>query len=223
MGVHVTRRAPDAPTLQYAAPAVHRPKFDLYRAAVGCGAVPLITGVSVFSLWYISGWDWLEGVGVLVILAGLAAFAAGCVMLVLYVRARFRAGVEEPKRILARACIAGVLLLSNFPVAFACFEAAWFLETRYTLTVTNAGSVKVDSFIVSGPGISHEFGPLLPGGSASHRFHVTADGELTSSMTIGQTVSTDVVDDYVTHNVGVNTRVTINGSKVAVMKSMDGW
>ena len=212
----MTTQSSNTTPLEYADPSVNRPTFDLYRGATACGALPLISGVAIFSLWFITRWPLLELAGMLTIMLGLAAFVAGCTMLLLYVRARLRAGVESPRRVLGRTALAGLLLLANFPAALACFEAAWFLQTQYTLVVTNAGTVTVNSFIVTGPGINHEFGPLPPRTSAKRRFHIATDGTLTFSMTVGQTASTGDLAGYITNGMGAETIVTINGSNVMV-------
>lgn len=212
----MTTDATHLPPLQYANPSVLRPKFDLYRATVACGAVPLITGGAVFTLWYATRWRWLQELGLFVIFAGTVAFAAGCAMLLLHVRSRVRTAIERPTRFLARAALATILLLVNFPVAFVCCRVAWFLESQHAIAVTNAGSATIDSFIVTGPGINHEFGPIQPGNTSNHAFQVTTDGELTFSMTVGQTASSGIVEGYVTNDLGGDTRVTVNATNVTV-------
>jgi hypothetical protein len=88
-----------------------------YRAAILCGAVPLLTGISIFLLWLATRWEWLMVAGLLTLYGGVFFFVTGVMALANYCWIALRMP-ELPKRRVWRLTLACTLLLfSNFAVA----------------------------------------------------------------------------------------------------------
>jgi hypothetical protein len=105
-----------------------------YRAALICGLAPLATGIGIFLLWLIVGWDWLMAAGVLAIFGGAISTIVGAGCLVAYAIKAARTDCDS--HVGVRVTIALTALIINFPVALAIAFAAMFLFLRIQLTVS---------------------------------------------------------------------------------------
>lgn len=189
-----------------------------YRAAIVCGAAPMVVGVGVFLVWLAVRADWLMLVGGVTLTAGPAVVAVGAVCLLIYVLARRK--VPEGRRGRGwwlRPVGALGLLLANFPVGYAVFTAAWFVETRYVVEIHNTAPVAAQSVTLTGGGVEVPFGDIHPGERVQHGFHIRHDGELTLTAVLGDQPVETVIYTYVTNSLGANKVVTIGpGGEVSV-------
>jgi hypothetical protein len=118
-----------------------------------------------------------------------------------------------------RIRLAAVLLAANFPAAFVCAAVGERLMNTSYLTIHNAGTTRVDSFVVTWPGGSEVLGPIEVGAAARGSFVVKRDGAVTFQERRGATVSEGTLEGYTTggqrHDLAVVTQdatVTVNGS-----------
>jgi hypothetical protein len=110
--------------LSYAGAGSEQPSRALYRTALLCGGIPLITGTSILPAFAVTRKENLIIAGMLTIVAGFFAFLVGSVALVRYARdERRRLGSLEWHSGPGRRCLlTAALLLANFPVAYVCEE-----------------------------------------------------------------------------------------------------
>jgi len=176
-----------------------------YWAALFCGAAPLVVGVSIFLTWVVFGWNQLMAAGMFTILGGTALVIAGAIFLTVHVNQgrlteRFRWN---------RVYAAAALLLVNFPLAVVIAVMAVSIYTRYVVTVHNATSSEITSFILDAPGERIELGPIRSGGRARRLIAIKHDGQLTFEATDGRQVFQGTIEGYVTNNWGGHSHVKI--------------
>jgi hypothetical protein len=99
--------------------------------------------------------------------------------------------------------------LINFPLAAGYVWAAIDITSRYTVTVTNAGTLTPDHVIFIAPGVRTDLGAIPPGASRTTSFHFTGDGTLDLETQYGLTVARTNVEPYVTNNLGGSKAVTL--------------
>src|SRR3954453_22494922 len=151
--------------LDYAAPGglTERRRFTPIRIALLCWAIPLAVGVTTFLLWLLTEADGLMVVGFVTLLVGaLLAFVAS-MMLVLHVFGRFEGPRPSMRSRIAQASGVAVLLLGNFASAYGIVQAVESIQLSSHVTVVNAGTATIDSFVVTGPSFRTELGPVAPG------------------------------------------------------------
>jgi hypothetical protein len=162
--------------------------------AIGCGAIPLIVGSAIYFAFRATRADWLPLAGYFTILAGLAFFAVGIACLIAY--------AYRQRRLSGLTLLVGCLLLSNIPAAAFYALSGVALITEYVVTVINESESKIDSFVVEGPGVRVELGPILVAESKQCRVNFDADGTLTFNARQQQLRFDGEIDDYVTRNMG---------------------
>lgn len=181
-----------------------------YRVALISGALPLLVGVSIFTLWMITRWDWLFLAGIFTLYSGVAIFCVGAVALARFCWLAFSIP-ELPRRRLWIASIGcAALLLSNFAVAACITATAIAIETRYTVIVHNASEQPLSGVRVFGGGCEVDFGTIPPDGVVRRSFWIQHDGALECRALRGATTSINTIDGYVTNNMGGNLTVTVN-------------
>jgi hypothetical protein len=108
-------------TLSYATPSAISPAESPleahYRAAVLCGALPLLAGTAALLAFVATRLEAFALLGGLVVVVGVLLFLVGGCDLVAYALGERRrlGGLRGAVR--RRVLLAGVLLLSNFPIA----------------------------------------------------------------------------------------------------------
>ncbi len=184
-----------------------------YRAAVFCGATPLVTGVSIFILWIITRWEWLILAGLLTLFGGPIVFVFGILALAQYYQSAMRS-TELNKRDVSLATLGCLgLLLSNFLVAAGIMIAVEAIQTCYIVAVENQSRQSLTEVHVSGGGCDADLGTILPGETSRGSFWIRHDDELTFHANSGQLALSEKIDGYVTHGVGGHTIVTIQPSQ----------
>jgi len=189
------------------------------RAAIFCGAAPMIVGVGVFLAWLVIRADWLELVGLLTLVVGPVVVPVGVACLLIYVVARCKVSKDPRGRgwWLGQIGVLG-LLLANFPVAVAVFNAAWSVETEYVVDIHNTSPVVAQSVTLTGGGVEVSFGNIPPGEWVRHGFHIRHDGQLTLTAILADQPVEAVIDEYVTNSLGAHKVVTIApGGEVTVV------
>ena len=166
-----------------------------YLIALLCGALPLCSGLIIFIAWTQTRQGELETAGIYTILAGCFLFLIGGAALL-----RFCRTSPAPERRGARAGFAALLLLANFPVACGLAYTAYWLDTRYMITVSNESGELLSGALVEGGGIHEFYGEIPPGKSVRRYIPVKTDGQLVFSSRSGR--HSTVVEDYVTGGQG---------------------
>ncbi|MGQ0633353.1 MAG: hypothetical protein ACT4QC_01985 [Planctomycetaceae bacterium] len=185
------------------------PTDPYFRAAVALGLLPLATGIGIFLLWLILRWDWLIFAGILTIYAGVACVAAGFACLVIYI-----AKTRESRPVTGAATVAAILiLLANFPCAWAIAYAAAYVHSMYSVTIVNNSPTTLHDVVLPSTGAS--FGSIRSGEKRTRQFHVTIEGSLDFHATCdGQRISGNI-EGYVTPGMG--------GSAILIFKPDGTW
>jgi hypothetical protein len=170
--------------------------------AIALGAAPLVTGVTVYLLWRITRWPWLELAGLATIAVGCLAVLAGVVLLLLHIHRQARVVMEPQRALRIRVALAGALLLANFPTAVALAWSAADVMSTYTLRIDNAGPDTINSLVVHAPGVVEEMGPIPPNGRAIAHLRFNADGSVTFLLRQQNRRIEGVIDSYVTGGIG---------------------
>ena len=195
---------PDPSTLQPSPPAVQR-KYSLsLRVAVACGALPLLTGVSIFLCWLVTGWEWLMGAGIITIYAGCLLFLCGIVALGSYLFFDHLPTQSLGRRLLICALV-GLLLLSNFPVAGGIIKTVIRLESRSYVAIRNASSRTWEEVRIVGGGCDEAFGSIKPGHSTERPMRFSRDGELILTARQGDRRISDASPMYLMRCLSVST------------------
>ncbi len=146
----------------------------LLKCSIALGTSPLIIGTFIYSTWRLTRWQWLEMMGLMTILIGLIAFLSGAVCLTLHLKRESRTGRTSP----LNALLVGGLLIANFPAAIFYTSSAIDISTRYTIRVYNDSDHQIESFMILGPGIETEIGPIPSGKKVVRHYYPTTDGYL---------------------------------------------
>jgi vacuolar-type H+-ATPase subunit I/STV1 len=146
----------------------------LLKCSIALGASPLIIGTLIYFTWRLTRWHWLEMMGLMTILIGIIVFLAGAVCLILHLKSESRTGRTSP----LNALVVGGLLFANFPLAAVYIASAIDISTRFTVRVYNESDHPIESFIILGPGIQTEIGPIPSGKKAIQHNYPTTDGSL---------------------------------------------
>lgn len=181
-----------------------------YRVALVCGLLPILVGVSIFLLWLVMRWEWLIAAGIFTLYGGVALFFIGSVALACFCWFAFRSSDVSRKRLLFSTLGCAALLLSNFPIAARIVVAVVDIETRYAIVVHNTSDLPLEQVRVFGGGCDCFLGSIPPGDTATCfcRFH--CDGRLEFCAVSGTTTHSQIIDGYVTGNMGGRAVVTIH-------------
>lgn len=182
------------------------------QIAVVCGATSLTIGITIFLAWLLTRWNGLMMAGILTVYGGVGVVAIGAVSVAVFVWKSLRAGQAPRKQVVRRAVAVGSLLLLNVVVAAIIIASVTYLETRYVVTVVNASSAEVRSFVVTGGGVTIDVGMLPPGAEAHRVFFIKHDGVLKGEGVQGERRIEGVIEGYVTHGMGGNMLVKITPS-----------
>ena len=185
--------------LDYAAPGAltERRRFTPIRIALLCWVIPLGVGVTTFLLWLLTEAGALMAIGFVTLLAGALLAFVGSVMLVVHVVGRFEDPRPPMRRRIAQAFVVALLLLANFPIAYGIVQAVESINSSYHVTVVNAGTATIDSFVVTGPSFTTELGPVAPGKRKRVRLAPRGDGSITFAARRAGMTRSGTIDPYV--------------------------
>lgn len=182
----------------------------LLKCAIALGASPLIIGTLIYFAWRLARWNWLALMGLMTILIGIFCFIAGALCLIIHLKREARASRFSPMN----ALLVGGLLIANFPVAILYAYSAIDISTRYTVRVYNDSNHTIDSFIILGPGVETELGPILSGQKAIQHNHITTDGSLSFTAKQQDVSFNSELEGYVSinHEGDMTVRIKEKGS-----------
>jgi hypothetical protein len=146
----------------------------LLKCSIALGASPLIIGTLIYFTWRLTRWHWLGMMGLMTILIGFIVFLAAAVCLILHLKSESRTGRASP----LKALLVGGLLFANFPLAAVYSASAIDISTRFTVRVYNESDHTIESFVILGPGIQTEIGPIHSGKKAIQHNYPNSDGSL---------------------------------------------
>ena len=181
-----------------------------FRVALICGVLPLLFGVSIFLLWLVTRWDWLEMAGVFTLFGGVALFLVGAIALARFCWRSHRSPERPQKRLWLSTLGCAALLLSNFPIAGGIIATVIAITTLHTVVIHNASQQSLTGVRVFGGGCEEDFGSIPPGGIVRRSFWIQHDGTLEFCAVSGATTHTKTIDGYVTKRIGGHATVTIN-------------
>jgi hypothetical protein len=185
--------------LDYAGPSTSSSPWGnwlMYRVVLVMGIAPTIFGTLVFAVWVITRNERLFPVGEQTINVGTVIVAIGGVLLVVFAVREWFAHYTRKRWIIRRLLWGGLVLLMNFPLAAAYIGITLYLMSFATVTVVNAGSKTVESFVVKGAGVNVEMGPIRPGGSVTRQYRIGQDSAVTFLGRKGERKLTGVIDGY---------------------------
>ena len=189
----------ELPTLTRPTRALSHP---LLKIAIVCGAVPLAAGTLIYLAWRVTRWDALPGLGLLNIICGLVLSLIGVVCLIGYLIRELRQPRIPQATLFVQVLLVSGLLLVNYLAATLFVMSAVDLMAQCTLHVANESTSTIESFVLIGPGVRVEAGPIQPGGSTSRTLDFQGDGMLKFAAK-QQNVSFDgLLVDYVTSGMG---------------------
>jgi hypothetical protein len=179
------------------------------KIAILCGAVPLLLGTLIYTAWRFTRWPWLETAGLFVIFAGLISVTFAAVLLVRHLYRDFRVSRSFRTTNWFQVMVVGAILLLNFPAATIFTVSAINLVTRYTIHVSNQSGTSIESFVVTGPGVLVELGPIASGQRVQHHLQFAGDGSLDFTARQGQSEFSDQLEGYVTGGWGGDTTIRV--------------
>ena len=182
----------------------------LLKIAILSGATPLLTGVLIYGSWRLTQAEWLMSAGLINIVAGLAMFLAGVICLSMRSTRVVVGDVATRRRFSAIRKLAWVMLIANFPAALLIVHSVIVIKTRYTVTVVNESKTPIDSFMVIGPSVRVELAPIPANGKVTKHFRFSGEGSLEFETRVGQMKTNDLIDGYVTSNLGGANTVRFN-------------
>ncbi len=182
-------------------------KQTWYRAAICCAVIPLALGVTIFSGWLLTRWDFLMLFGFMNLALGVTLFFVGGFCLWRFaVKARNDAE-ETSQSIRRKAWKAASLLLVNFPVAISIMFIANRIESAFSVTVVNESSKPIEQVRIQGPGDARFIEKLQPGEKKKQNLWFSGDGTLELiAKTDGREIHQEV-EGYVTGSQGGATTV----------------
>jgi hypothetical protein len=142
---------------------------------------PLVVGVSIFFLWWLTRFGIFEFLGFLTVLGGLVSVFLAFILAIGYTVEAFKAR-ESAVKVTMRVLFVLTAIAVNFPAAWACLAGRHYIDSFYILTIDNKSSETILQVTISGCGINKSIGPILPNSKNSIKFHVVTDGQLTFSV-----------------------------------------
>jgi len=173
------------------------------------GAVPLMLATLIYTTWRFTRWSWLESAGLILIFVGFVSVVTGAVFLVRHLWRELR--LPRTFRFVSglQAVLVGGLLLVNFPAAAIFTLSAINVVTRYTVHVFNESGSPIESFVVTGPGVQVELGPIASGHRVQRHLGFAGEGPLDFTAHQGQSDFVGQLDGYVTGGLGGDTTIRV--------------
>jgi len=148
------------------------------QVAIFCGATPLTIGSLIYWAWRGTRWHWLEEAGILNIIGGLVLFFVGTICLIWHINHEARSEHKCRRPLTRQSLLVGGLLLVNFPAAALYGLSVIGLMTQYTVRVINESGTTIDSFVLIGPHVHVDVGPIPMGDVKSRSLAFNGDGTL---------------------------------------------
>lgn len=190
----------------------------LLKSAIALGASPLIIGTLIYFTWRITRWSWLEMMGLATLLIGIVAFFGGMICLTLHLKRQTKFNQTAQRSLIIQTLWVGGLLIVNFPVAAIYASSAIDILTRYTVRVYNDSSQAIESFVILGPNIQTEIGPIPAGKKAVQHNYPKGDGCLRFTARQGQSCFDGELEGYVTGNSSGDKTVRVSSKGIYKIK-----
>ena len=161
--------------------------------------VPLSAGILIYLLWLIAPYSFLMYLGILNLYFG---FACLCMSLV-YAGDEFIILIKKgAKKESLKMLFWMALSLLNLPIAALIFSSASEIMSRYHLTITNSSNSALTNCTLMGGGVNQTISAIKPKETIKRTLHFKQDDELKLSCTKDDQVFTQLVEGYVTHDMG---------------------
>jgi hypothetical protein len=190
----------------------------LLKSSIALGASPLIIGTLIYFTWRLTRWSWLEMMGLATLLIGIVAFFAGMICLILHLKHQSKSNQTAQRTLIIRTLLVGGLLIVNFPVAAIYASSAIDISTRYTVRVYNDSFHAIESFVILGPNIQTEMGPIPAGKKAVQHNYPKGDGCLRFTARQGQVCFDGELEGYVTGNSSGDKNVRVSSKGIYKIK-----
>ena len=192
----------------------------LYQISLICGAAPLAIGVIIFLAWYFTRLNKLLLLGIFTIYGGLATVIIGIICLTVYLVLQFRINHSFSRNIVKQGLFSGSILFANFPVTAIIVILVIKIATTFTVVIANKSGSIIDNFVLTGPGVNIDMGPIAPNENAKHSFNVAHDGVLKFKAGQKNNETEGIVEDYVTSGIGGKKLVIIDSEKKFTVKDI---
>jgi hypothetical protein len=149
----------------------------LYRLCLLCGIGPLIAGLGILALYWLTDLSVLPILGLLTLLVGGTMVFAGFVMNVIYLSQARRATIDRAASI-RRGSISLLILAMNIPAAIFCVIAGVSFSTRVQFVVENQGTSTIDGGTLLHSNQTGIFGKIAPGTTASAYLRIDNSGPI---------------------------------------------
>jgi hypothetical protein len=188
------------------------------KLAVLLGGAPLFCGTLVYCAWRFTRWQWLETAGLITIAAGVVAFVAGVILLLIHLWRESRVIRVNRTSLWPQAILVGGLLASNFPVAAFYVLSAISVATRYSVSLYNDTNEPIHNVVVTGPGVHFEISAIAPRYRVQRHFHFHGDGSLTLVVHQNGKQISSTLEEHVTGGIGGSREVIIKeAGKIEVL------
>ncbi|HEX4073043.1 MAG TPA: hypothetical protein VHX68_17820 [Planctomycetaceae bacterium] len=174
----------------------------------------MATGTLLYVCWRAKGWDWLMGAGFITIAMGVVLFFVGAGSLLAGATRDVQRGSTPGRRWRPQVAAAGCLLFLNFPAAVFCLYSADDVLTRTTVDVINDSPSVIESFVLEGPGVQQEVGPLAAGQQIRRHLHFRGSGTLSFIAKEQGIEFRGVIDDYVCYDIGGRATIRVTAPKI---------
>ncbi|HVS71009.1 MAG TPA: hypothetical protein VHQ47_07130 [Phycisphaerae bacterium] len=191
------------------------------RAAVVCGVVPLVGGLGILGMYWLTENDFWVASGLWGLLVGGGMVVLGLAFLVVWAFAERRAARVVRRRFRWWTLVfTGGLLVANFPVAGGCVIAGIYMATASTVEIVNETGAVIDrSAIILPDGRRIEGGRIAAGMRVRRRYHMDVDGPVTVWVEQGGKSGSVVAAAYNTSEGHSDSRVTVDSGLVMTAKS----
>ncbi len=153
--------------------------------ALLCGAAPLIFGCSLFAIWLLVRSEILEAAGVGTMVIGFWLVALGFLALAWHWRRARKSSNYDSSRTWKHLALCALLLLSNFPAAFAVIGGGLLVEACNTIIIRNQREHAIEDVHITGPGVDVHTGSIGPGESLRKWTWPSTEGEIQIKASAG--------------------------------------
>lgn len=157
-----------------------------FQLAVFCGAAPLVVGCSLFAIWLFVRLEILAGAGVWTMIVGFYLVLLGFLALGWHWWRARKSGNYDYSKTWKHMALCALLLLSNFPAAFAVISGGLLVKACNTIIIRNQRDHAIDDVHITGPGVDVHTGSIAPGESLRKWTWPSTEGEIQIKASVGE-------------------------------------
>ncbi len=146
--------------------------------------MPLVLGLGIYGLWFVTRWDGLVSAGLLTIVGGTVSLGAGVICLIAYGFRIYAKGVPTSV-VVRRVSLPAGLLLTTPLVGMLVASSALHALTTYEVVLYNASDTTITTFSFTAPGVDETWANVEPGAFRLSNLSVTGDGTLLYEAAVG--------------------------------------